>query len=301
MRLTYLATSALASDPLVRLGRPRLPNLLSSRTARGGASIPSMAVRLVDRCWGDELVKAVAEHAGTLRIVCPFIKAAALGRVLGSVGATQIEVITRFNLADFGAGVSDIAALEVLLAAGARIRGVRGLHAKVFVFGDGCAAVTSANLTMAAFTRNEEFGCMSEDEDFIAACNAYFEELWLEAGEDLDMATLSQWNSQISAFLSAGGRRRSEERLPDHGADTPSHEPLVTDGACARAGGWTAEFGTAYVKFFGEGDNRAPWSLGTLEEVRRSGSHWACTYPTGRRGAALAALRMATYFSWRVW
>jgi hypothetical protein len=37
------------------------------------------------------------------------------------------------------------------------------------------------------------------------------------------------------------------------------------------------------VKFFGRGDNRADRSMQILEEVRRSGSHWACTYPKGKR------------------
>ena len=38
-------------------------------------------------------------------------------------------MITRFNLADFAEGVSDIEALRLLLDAGANIRGIRNLHA----------------------------------------------------------------------------------------------------------------------------------------------------------------------------
>lgn len=48
-------------------------------------------------------------------------------------------------------------------------------------------------------------------------------------------------------------------------------------------GGWPAESGQAFVKFFGEGSNRVAWSFPVLEEVARSGCHWACTYPTTKR------------------
>jgi hypothetical protein len=41
--------------------------------------------------------------------------------------------------------------------------------------------------------------------------------------------------------------------------------------------------GQAFVKFFGESGNRADRDMPTLEEVQRSGCHWACTYPQGKR------------------
>ena len=37
------------------------------------------------------------------------------------------------------------------------------------------------------------------------------------------------------------------------------------------------------MKLFGSATNRATASMQVLEEVSRSGSHWACTYPSGRR------------------
>ena len=45
------------------------------------------------------------------------------------IGPGNVQVITRFNLADFAEGVSDIEALRLLLDAGADIRGIRSLHA----------------------------------------------------------------------------------------------------------------------------------------------------------------------------
>jgi hypothetical protein len=41
-----------------------------------------------------------------------------------------------------------------------------------------------------------------------------------------------------------------------------------------------------FVKFFGESEARAGRDLTVLEELRRVGSHWAGTYPAGRRPRA---------------
>mgnify|MGYP001619110148 FL=1 len=35
-----------------------------------------------------------------------------------------------------------------------------------------------------------------------------------------------------------------------------------------------------FIKFFGEGHNRANVNMAIYEEVKRSGCHWACSYPT---------------------
>ena len=85
-------------------------------------------IRLVDAGWGPELSAAIRADPGEVRIVCPFIKIGALDCLL-SHRPDNVQVITRFNLADFAEGVSDTAALRLLLDAGASIRGIRSLHA----------------------------------------------------------------------------------------------------------------------------------------------------------------------------
>ena len=85
-------------------------------------------IRLVDAGWGPELSAAIRADPSEVRIVCPFIKEGALDRLL-SHRPRHVQVITRFNLADFAEGVSDIEALRLLLDAGADIRGIRSLHA----------------------------------------------------------------------------------------------------------------------------------------------------------------------------
>ncbi len=88
-----------------------------------------MTIRLVDEGWRRELAEAARADASELRIICPFIKVGALEGLL-SRQPVNVQVITRFNLADFAEGVSDIAVLQRLLDINARVRGVRNLHAK---------------------------------------------------------------------------------------------------------------------------------------------------------------------------
>lgn len=134
-------------------------------------------IRLVDKEWGREISDALRADASELRIICPFIKKNAIERIL-EYRPGKIQVITRFNLADFAEGVSDIEALRELLKVGADIRGIKNLHAKIYLFGSSCAIITSANLTKAALERNHEFGLVAEDESLIKACRGYFGNLW---------------------------------------------------------------------------------------------------------------------------
>ncbi len=90
-----------------------------------------MSLRLVDSAWNTELTDALRTDSSALRIISPFVKLRALECLL-TLSPQSLCVITRYNLDDFASGVSDIAALRRVLAAGGWVRGIRGLHAKVY-------------------------------------------------------------------------------------------------------------------------------------------------------------------------
>ena len=117
-----------------------------------------MSFRLVDAGRDKELEGALLVDHSAVQIVCPFIKQRTAERLLKHGKPAALQIITRFNLDDFGAGVSDLSALRLLLANGAQIRGVRHLHAKLYLLGASRAIVTSANLTEAGLLRNHELG-----------------------------------------------------------------------------------------------------------------------------------------------
>jgi hypothetical protein len=236
-----------------------------------------MTVRLVDAGWGRELTDALGADASELRMISPFIKAGALDRLL-SLKPGKIRVITRFNLADFAEGVSDVGALRMLLDAGARVRGIRKLHAKLYLFGASRAVITSANLTKSALDSNHEFGLVAEDATVIGTCRAYFDDLWRRGKTDLVADQVDAWEETVTRHRALGGRPSNQSGLGDFGADAgvagplPVHVPTVMTDAPQ-----------AFVKFLGESDNREPLDWPTIAEIERAGCHWAVAYPAAKR------------------
>ena len=236
-----------------------------------------MTFRLVDRNWVTEFTDALRRDSGTLRMVCPFIKARTLERIL-TPRPDGLEVITRFNLADFAKGVSDIDALQLLLDAGGTVRGLKGLHAKLYVFGTNRAIITSANITVAGLSANHEFGVITEDGTAIQRCLAYFDTLWQDAGSDLRRSQLDQWTRNLSHHLASVAPSSEPGDLEDFGAvagletsPVSNMPPIFTDPP------------QAFVKFLGKVRNRVPLECTTIEEIDRAGCHWALAYPAGPR------------------
>ena len=236
-----------------------------------------MTIRLVDKGWDNEFYVALSADSSELRIICPFIKTDSVERLL-SWKPGNVQVITRFNLADFSEGVSDITALRKLLDANASVRGVRNLHAKLYLFGTSRAIITSANLTEAALTRNHELGLVTEDATTIAKCRAYFSSLWKRAGKDLIHDQVNAWNKTVTNHRVEGGRPNQTNGLGDFGVDVG-----VTDPIPAQIPTVVAHASQAFVKLLGKADNRVTLSYSTIDEIKGSDCHSVACYPTAKR------------------
>ncbi len=236
-----------------------------------------MDFELVEKGWDKTIERALSEDHSALRIVCPFIKAAIAKKLLRAGQPALLRVITRFDLRDFLSGVSDTAALRILLGAKARIRGIRNLHSKVYLVGRSQSIVTSANLTTWGLSRNHEFGFVSGEGAIFARCREYFEDLWRQAGRDLVIHELDRWEKRLRRVPPDVSRNKPSITLPDYGADVgiESHPeellPLVTPTK------------QAFVKFFGTGSDRSDWDETVFERVEGAGCHRECTYPKGKR------------------
>lgn len=240
-------------------------------------------LRLVDCNWSKELVEGVQADSTGLRIMAPFIKAGALRRLLEK-RPKSVRVITRFNLNDFADRVSDLDALSALLAAGAEVRGVKGLHSKLYVFGASRAVVTSANLTAAALDRNEEFGVTLYGTGEIQTCAAYFDRMWSRAGVNLTRTKVTEWACLIEAHRKNEGWGPGKLALGDFGSDIDGTESSKTSAAGAPV--TIPNRLPAYVKLLGEATNRSPLSLSVLDEVERSGCNLTLAFPRGKRPGA---------------
>lgn len=230
-----------------------------------------------DKKWKQPFEDAIRELKNDLLIISPFIQKGITEELLPRT-KIGIRVITRFNLRDFYSGVSDIEALEMLLVRNAQIKGVRNLHAKVYIFDHARAFVTSANLTETALTRNHEFGVTTDNADLVASAVKYFEELWRRAGESLTKQRIAEWERTLWGVpRKASGS--DESRLPDWGTDLGVEtDNSIIDAPCSYENAQQY-----FVKFFGEATERASLTRPVLEQVESSGCHWACTYPRGKR------------------
>ena len=226
-----------------------------------------MAFNIIDKEWYKTFAGLKSLACDPVKMIAPFLQRETVKELLGD-NPKEVKVITRFNLDDFLRKASDIDALEYLLSVGARVKGIKHLHSKVYIFDSTKAIITSANLTHSALYRNTECGVESDDIDFVRTANAYFDTLWAQAGSALDRRALSEWKHQINKSVTAG--QRSKSSLGDYGTDLGFDK----DGK---------EQIQYFVKFSGEGNNRAIWTKKVFDEVDESDCHRYATYPKDRR------------------
>ena len=230
-----------------------------------------MTTRIVDRGWEKELTDALAVDSSHVRIVSPFIKVSAIKPLLDQK-PSKIQVITRFNLADFSAGVSDLEALRKLAESGAQVRGIRNLHAKLYAFGSTLAIVTSANLTGAGLSRNFELGVVSDDAAMIRACQDYFDDLWNRAGIDVTNTEITDWTARVERHRRRGGRLDDTRGLDDYGTVVSNVVKILPDVESIYG---TSE--QAFVMFLGRGtkEHRAKLSDPVIDVIKLNECHWA--------------------------
>jgi PLD-like domain len=146
----------------------------------------------------DTLHDLVKKTEGTVRIASAYVTDTAL---LSSIKKQDVRLLTYLSHMDIIAGSSSLDSLTVLIKAGVQCRFVSSgprLHAKVYIFGDESAIVTSANLTRKALNENIEVGIHLSG----AAARElilWFDTLWRHRADELDLATLAEWQRGTEA------------------------------------------------------------------------------------------------------
>lgn len=196
-----------------------------------------------------------------LKIISPFISENMINHLLGIFQGNKIQVITRFDLNDFRSGVSSLKALEKLLAKGVEIKGIKGLHSKMYLFDSNAVIITSANFTSGGFFNNKEFGVITDDHHIIKNAQQYFKELWKIEKNHLTRKTLEEWEKEI--IESQGNSNQTSIPLPDHGA---SYSKKIIQNR------------RYFIKFFGVSNNRADMNTLVENSIRYGVAHYALSF-----------------------
>ena len=148
-----------------------------------------------------DMLSSVCSGAQHLIIAAPYIKADALTKVLADVSpSASLICITRWNLHDFAAGVSDTECRTIVTERGGSFRLHPSLHAKYYRIDD-VILVGSANLTSSAMGwaphSNLEILCRPGD-DFDAET---FQRSLFEGAREIGDEEFAHWESiaKISA------------------------------------------------------------------------------------------------------
>jgi hypothetical protein len=163
----------------------------------------------------DSLLK---QTKGPVRIASAYVTDTQL---LSNMHDRDICLLTYIERRDIVSGATNLDSLAALIKVGVQCRwlcsGPR-LHAKVYLFGDQSAVVTSANLTTKALNDNIEVGVALSS---VAAKQLirWFSELWDEA-IPLDLATVSKWRKDTKdervSYLSRQNSEENKPLLPAH-------------------------------------------------------------------------------------
>ena len=109
----------------------------------------------------------LAKHARTctkrMLVGSPYVNDAIIELTDMVSNEVSRTLVTRTDLRDFAVGSSNLDTLCALAKEGVTVRSLGGLHAKLYVFDDSSALVTSANATMSGMWRNLECGLGTED------------------------------------------------------------------------------------------------------------------------------------------
>lgn len=167
--------------------------------------------------WEEVILKKI-QASNKVKIICPFITKFFVNTVINKCSLDEISVITRFNLNDFLSKASDPIALKNLLVKGAKIRGIKKLHSKVYIFDDKEAIITSANLTEGGLKNNAECGILvdSQSGDFQKLLD-YFDNLYKVGENDLELNELEDWISIVEVKRDELGNSDDKQNLGDFG------------------------------------------------------------------------------------
>lgn len=150
-------------------------------------------------------------------------------------------LVTRTDLRDFAVGSSNLDTLCALAKEGMAVHSLSGLHAKMYVFDDSSALVTSANATFSGMQHNLECGLGTEDSGVIKelACSLMSGLGTGVAPQELNLEELEELYTPLEAIkVSMPKLPRTAVRTPSEFAEVPTFSIEDTEMLLKGFSGW---------------------------------------------------------------
>ncbi|MEI7637017.1 MAG: phospholipase D family protein [Syntrophus sp. (in: bacteria)] len=135
---------------------------------------------------------------GAVRVASPYVTDRTL---LSDIKNRKVYLLTSLTPMDIISGATSIEILQLLIKSGVECRNLlyrSRLHAKVYIFGNSSAVVTSANLTRNAFHSNIEVG-IQIDRGSVQQLKTWFDKFW-EKAHPLSISQLKTLQEQTAAL-----------------------------------------------------------------------------------------------------
>jgi len=125
-------------------------------------------IKLLNKPMYDDFLNSISSSKEEIRICSPFIKNDIVNSVFKEMNKNcKISFVTNVNLKSLLKKSSDINALHTILHNNGVLFNYQRLHAKIYVFDNREAIVTSANLTLSGMKRNFEYGIFTDDKEVV--------------------------------------------------------------------------------------------------------------------------------------
>jgi hypothetical protein len=199
-------------------------------------------MKILSSPWNADFFKLVQHSKESIKITSPFVKYDVCNELIHKKNpSVELQLITAFKLPNVLSGSLDIQALTHIIDNNGNVRSFPSLHAKIYLFDDVKAVISSGNLTTGGLLRNFEYGVFVEEEILVKQIVEDFHRLRNdERTGDITKADLQTANKILEALPA----KKSPELIRQSLVHSPEEAGFLEDSVesiISALAGWKLE------------------------------------------------------------
>lgn len=181
-------------------------------------------MKILKTPWKKELLDLIKNSKENIRITSPFIKENICNEIIiAKQEKSKINLITSFKLFNLYSGSLDINGLDKLIKNSSIVKNNSKLHAKIYLFDEKYAIISSGNLTNGGLINNYEYGLLIDERAIINKIINDFELLYNDENTGLikssDILTVRKILSKIP--------KTSAIKIPKYSFESSIDEEII--------------------------------------------------------------------------